>query len=97
LTDEQPVWAFQSGLLFSNGKPKPALNAYRLPIFVKKTKRGVLVWGRVPAPGQVTIRPSRGRDVKVHARGYFVKRLSGRASSYRLIFGHFVSRSAKPG
>jgi hypothetical protein len=97
LTDEQPVWAFQSGLLFSNGKPKPALNAYRLAIYVKKTKRGVLVWGRVPAPGQVTIRPSRGRDVKVNARGYFVKRLAGRASSYRLIYGHYVSRSAKPG
>ena len=29
LTDEGPVWAFQSGLTFANGKPKPALDAYR--------------------------------------------------------------------
>jgi hypothetical protein len=99
LTDEQPVWAFQSGLFFANGKPKPALGAYRLPIYVKKAGRGVLVWGRAPARGEVTIRPSRGRDVKVHVRdprGYFVKRLAKRANSYFLIYGHWSSRRATP-
>ena len=96
LTDEQPVWAFQSGLFFSNGKPKPAFDAYRLPIYVKKKGRGVVVWGRVPAAGQVTIQPSRGRSTKLHARGYFTKRLRTRAPSYRLSFGQFVSRRATP-
>src|SRR3954468_24791992 len=67
-TDEQPVWAFQSGLTFSDGKPKPALRAYGLPIYVKKAGGGVVVWGHIPAGGDrtVTIHPSRGKDVKVH-------------------------------
>lgn len=93
-TDEQPVWAFQSGLTFANGKPKPALNAYRLPIFVKKLKRGVLVWGHTPSSGAVTIKPSRGPAVTLHANGYFTRRLKTRASSYQLVFGSFTSRSA---
>jgi hypothetical protein len=98
-TDEDPVWAFQSGLVFANGKPKPALDAYRLPLYVKKARRGALVWGRVPAAGDVTIKPSRGPEVKVHvsdSRGYFVKRLSTRAPKYTLSFGQWVSRSASP-
>jgi hypothetical protein len=99
LTDEQPVWAFQSGLMFSDGKPKPALDAYRLPIYVKKLGRGVVVWGHIPAGGDrsVTIHPSRGADVKVHVnnnRGYFTKRLRTRAPSYTLRYGDAVSRSA---
>lgn len=95
-TDENQVWAFQSGLTFDNGKPKPALAAYRLPIYVKKAGKGVVVWGRAPAKGVVTIDPSRGRSVKVRARGYFTKRLRTRAPKYRLRFGDFTSRSARP-
>jgi hypothetical protein len=101
LTDEQPVWAFQSGLFFSDGKPKPALNAYRLAIYVKKTRRGALVWGHIPSGGDrnVTIHPSHGADVKVHVtdpHGYFTKRLRKRASSYSLRYGDAVSRTATP-
>ena len=96
-TDEDPVWAFQSGLMFANGKPKPALDAYRLPLFVKKARRGVVVWGRVPEPGQVTIQPSQGRAVTVNVKGeYFVKRFRTRAKSYRLTFGTWSSRTAAP-
>jgi hypothetical protein len=94
--DEQPVWAFQSGLTFSNGKPKPALNAYRLPIYVQKTRTGVLVWGRTPSAGEVTIDPSRGPAVTLHANGYFTKRLRGRAPRYQLVFGSWTSRTASP-
>jgi hypothetical protein len=101
LADEQPVWAFQSGLVFSNGKPKPALTAYRLPIYVKKAGAGAMVWGHIPAGGDriVTIRPSRGGDVKVHVtdpRGYFTKRLRTRAPSYTLSYGDAISRTASP-
>jgi hypothetical protein len=101
LTDEQPVWAFQSGLTFSNGRAKPALAAYALPIYVKKAGGGVVVWGHLPAGGDrtVTIHPSRGRDVKVHVRsasGYFTKRLGSRAPKYSLRYGYFASRTASP-
>ena len=96
-TDEDQVWAFQSGLTFANGKPKPALDAYRLPLFVKKAGKGVVVWGHVPSAGTVTIVPSRGAPIamKAHA-GYFTKRLRTLAASYRIRFGAWSSRAAAP-
>jgi hypothetical protein len=101
MTDEQPVWAFQSGLLYLDGKPKPALDAYRLPIYVKRAGNGVVVWGHVPggSGSDVTIHPSRGPDAIVHlgaGSGYFTKRLRTRASSYTLRYGSLTSRSAAP-
>ena len=64
---------------------------------MKKAGKGVMVWGRVPAPGNVTIVPSRGKPVTLHVNGsYFVKRLRTRASSYRLKFGFWTSRTARP-
>lgn len=101
-TDEQPIWAFQSGLVFSNGKPKPSLDAYRLPIYVKKAGGGVIVWGHIPmsvGDHRVTIHPSRGRKVTVLVRsrdGYFTKRLPRGAARYRLSYGKWVSRTASP-
>jgi hypothetical protein len=101
LTDEEPVWAFQSGLMFADGKPKPALSAYRLPIYAKKAGRGVVVWGHIPEGGDrtVTIHPSGGADVAVHVgdgSAYFTKRLRTRARSYTLSYGGAVSRAAAP-
>lgn len=90
-TDEQEVWAFQSGLTFSNGKPKPALGAYRLPIYVKKAPGGVVVWGHVPSRGTVTINPV---GVKLTASGYFTKRIRTKASRFWLTYGDWTSRKA---
>ncbi|HWF54051.1 MAG TPA: hypothetical protein VG223_05475 [Solirubrobacteraceae bacterium] len=47
---------FQTGLLFVHGKPKPALAAYRLPIWIPGSRFGpggtVSVWGQIrPADG----------------------------------------------
>lgn len=100
-TDEQPIWAYQSGLVYSSGRPKPALQAYRLPIYVKRAGGGVMVWGHIPPGGnrEVVIHPSRGRAVTVHvasAHGYFTKRLAHRVATYRLSYGSLVSRRAAP-
>jgi hypothetical protein len=95
-TDEDPVWAFQSGLTFKDGKPKPALDAYRLPLFVKKAGKGVVIWGHIPGAGTVTIHPSRGADTKLRVRGYFTKKLKKRAPRYQLKFGDWTSRTASP-
>ncbi len=47
---------FQTGILFENGKPKPAQTAYRFPLVGdRKSKRKVLVWGRAPSKGKVKI------------------------------------------
>jgi hypothetical protein len=101
LTDEQPVWAFQSGLLFLDGKPKPALVAYQLPLYVEKAGKGVVVWGRIPgtAGHDVTIHPSRGPDLVIRVtdpHGYFTKRIATRAPEYQLRYGGIASRSAAP-
>lgn len=101
LTDDVPVWAFQTGLRRADGRPKPSLLAYLLPIYVAKAGKGVVVWGRIPpgGDGNVTIHPSRGADVKVHVNGsnpYFTKRIAGQASSYTLRYGPLRSRTANP-
>jgi Cellulase (glycosyl hydrolase family 5) len=79
---------FQTGLRFANGKPKPALGAYRLPIVVHKRGRGVLVWGRVrPGTGSRYVQLQRngkndGKRLKTNSHGYFsVKR--PKAGNYR--------------
>ena len=104
MLDEDPVWAFQSGLHYRDGRAKPALAAYRLPIVVRRAGRGVVVWGRIPHRGsrKVTIDSSRGRDVTVRVRdrrGYFTKRIRGRAaqrSRYVLRYDGAQSRTATP-
>ena len=71
-------WAgFQTGLRFPNGKAKPALAAYRLPIVVHKRRRGVYVWGRVrPGSGSRYVQLQRngqnnGNRIKTNSLGYF--------------------------
>jgi hypothetical protein len=98
LVDEQPVWAFQSGLRFQDGKPKPALQAYQLPIHVGHGKGRTTIWGRIPPGGNrvVTIHPSSGKDVqvRVRGRGYFTKRVA-KARTYQLRYGDVTSRTAR--
>lgn len=63
---------FQTGLLFANGKPKPAYAAYRIPIWIPRAKfrRGarVFVWGQVrpatagaPTTAAIQWKGARGR------------------------------------
>jgi hypothetical protein len=78
---------FESGLLTSDGKPKPSLEGFRLPIAVKRSGSGVSLWGLVrPATGatsvQVEISDGSGfrklADVRTTARGTWRKQ-----STYR--------------
>jgi hypothetical protein len=72
---------FESGLRFADGKPKPSLPAFRLPLAVKQVGSKVSIWGLVrPATGvtKATITyADRGsshfktlRDVTTDAHGY---------------------------
>jgi hypothetical protein len=47
LRDDPQLGGFQSGLEFVNGRPKPALAAYRFPIWVVRRGVSVTVFGRV--------------------------------------------------
>jgi hypothetical protein len=84
LTDSEPTGpnqygGFESGLRFANGKPKPSLQAFRLPLAVKRSGSKVSIWGLVrPATGATTatITYAGGafrtlRAVRTDARGYF--------------------------
>ena len=86
LTDSEPTGpkqygGFESGLRFSDGKPKPSLKAFRLPRAVKRNGSRVSIRGLVrPATGATTAtityadrgRPFRKlRTVRTNSRGYF--------------------------
>ena len=73
---------FESGLRFADGRPKPSLPAFRLPLAVKRAGAKVSIWGLVrPATGSTTATVTyadRGssrfkplRTVRTDARGYF--------------------------
>jgi hypothetical protein len=59
LRDDLGEGGFQTGLRFHDGRPKPALAAYRLALWVVPASRGVLVWGhdrvRVAAGSRVGV------------------------------------------
>ena len=84
---EGEVWSgFQTGLRFTDGRDKPAFDAFRLPIVVRTRGRGrVLVWGRVrPGEGKRRVRLEARRrgewrqvgEVETDDAGYFEVRLS---------------------
>jgi hypothetical protein len=91
--DEPAVASFQSGLRYRDGKAKPALAAFRLPIDARRVSaRRVRVWLRLP-PGATVARLSTGAVLRgegvvtatVHSRA---RRISARA-------GRFSSRAAR--
>ena len=81
-TGPRQYGGFESGLRFADGRPKPSLPAFRLPLAVLRKGSKVSIWGLVrPATGPVTAtvtyadRGSSGfktlRTVRTDARGYF--------------------------
>ena len=103
---------FNSGLREQNGKAKPALAAWRLPLVVTRRRANrVEVWGQVrPARGRVravvqVARSAKGpfrtlRRVRTNRAGYFrfeVRRAGASRLSYRLRWKRHTSRVAKAG
>ena len=91
---------FQSGLIFRDGRLKPAYEHFRAPFIVTRTpRRGrrLRFWGHartVSAPTPVRVeRATRGRRFRVVATrrtsryGYFTVVLPGRAGLYRFSYG----------
>jgi hypothetical protein len=106
-------WAgFQTGLRFPSGAVKPAYDAYKYPIVVRRRGSGVYVWGRVrPGTGIRYVQLERrsggswvkdGSEIASNFSGYFKVKRSRRAT-YRFqyvtgIGGTVIgtSRSASP-
>jgi hypothetical protein len=60
LVDSQPIpdyaTAYETGLYFVNGQPKPAATAFRFPFVTSRSSRtSVLAWGRAPGAGHLAI------------------------------------------
>ncbi len=47
LRDERATAAFQTGLRFLDGRPKPGFEAYRMPLWVSKSGSRYRIWGQV--------------------------------------------------
>jgi hypothetical protein len=101
------AWAgFQTGLRFGQGPPKPAWNAYRLPLVVHAAGRGVRIWGRVrPGEGTRSVQlealrsggwQRAGGRVKTDDAGFFTARRRVPTAYRFLVAGVGVSRTAFP-
>lgn len=57
-----------TGVFFADGRPKPALTAFRFPFVVDRRKSGLIAWGVVPESGRLRIQQkvagSRWRTVR---------------------------------
>ena len=80
--DQAPIPSYgetaQSGVYYINGRPKPALTAYRFPLVAWRTGRSTLeVWGRAPASGRLVVDELAGagwkpvRTLRERAQGTF--------------------------
>jgi hypothetical protein len=111
LRDERALASFQTGLRFKNGKAKPGLAAYRLPIWAVKRGKTTKIWlqvrpqSRIGHPQTITVQyrkkgAKKFRDLKrltVHD-GHGFARLSTkvRAKYWRFAWKGKHSRAAKP-
>jgi hypothetical protein len=82
---------FQSGLLFADGRRKPAYRTFARPFVIVDRRGRIRVWGQV-RPGaahEVTIERRSGRrfrrvaTVRTDVRGYFQSRIRARTGWYR--------------
>ena len=107
LYDEPRSGRFQSGLRFDDGRAKPALAAFRLPIWVVRRGRNVTVWGRSRARGDtlstrvdIQRRAQGGRRWHTVASGpataseFLLTRRGGTKGHWRLRQGALTSRTA---
>lgn len=106
LFDEVETHRFQSGLRFADGRAKPALRAWRLPVWAVRRGRRVTVWGRARArldglPPTVEVqrrlpRGARWRTLRtLPAGGDMLTTLRTARGLWRLRWGRFVSRTAR--
>ena len=110
LIDEAAISSFQTGLRFVDGNPKPAFDAYKLPIYVVRRSSGVRVYGQVrPAADgssqSVTLERAEGSGAPfatvqtiavTSAKGHFVVDVPTSGGRWRLRWNGITSREASP-
>jgi hypothetical protein len=110
LFDERALGAFQTGLRFASGRPKPSLAAYRLPIWVVATRHWTRLWlhvrpqVRMEDRQAVTIQYRRkgkpwrtlGRETVRGPRGFLYTNTRVHAPLWRFVWNGSRSREARP-
>lgn len=95
LFDDLAVGSFNTGLRRSNGKAKPSLKAYRLPIWVTHSGSKIKVWGQArPGGSGQTVQIQNGnkkfrtvKTVRTGRKGYFEVRIGRKAGKkWRLLW-----------
>jgi hypothetical protein len=108
MRDERSTGAFQTGLRFTGGKAKPALAAYRQPIWVIGAGRSTKVWlqvrpaARLTEPQEVTLQYlPKGKHswrsagtYTVDGRGFLYRTIARRAAYWRFVWDGKASRKA---
>ncbi|MEA2425519.1 MAG: hypothetical protein QOH13_1929 [Thermoleophilaceae bacterium] len=97
LRDDPAQAGFNTGLRFANGRAKPSLAAYALPVYVVKTNSGHgRIFGQVRsaagAPVTLEVQHRRGKsgafttvgEIQTNPRGYFLQRFPRIAGQWRL-------------
>lgn len=60
------LYGFQTGVYLVSGKPKPSLTATQFPFVAdRKSRRKVLLWGKAPRSGKLTVTQQGKRNKKV--------------------------------
>ena len=110
MRDERSTGAFQTGLRFLGGKAKPALAAYRLPIWVMASGRSTKIWlqvrpqAQLTEPQKVTVQYlPRGKkswrtagSYTVDSRGFLYRAIGRRGAYWRFVWNGKASRKAAP-
>jgi hypothetical protein len=80
---------FQTGLRFAGGRDKPAMGAYRVPLFVQRKGKNVIVWGGVRGKtGTVQIFNGKKKVKSVRLRrGFFLTTIKFRKGTWHLQYG----------
>jgi hypothetical protein len=102
LRDDPRVAVFNTGLAFADGRPKPALAAYAMPIYVERLGAGARVFGLVRAARGTGVRveiQNRRRStfrtvatVRTNRWGYVLARVPDYRGRWRLAVGSGADR-----
>lgn len=85
-----PTGLWQSGLYFSDGAAKPALQAFRFPFVAYRSRRAVVAWGRTP------LSDPRRVAIEQRIRGRWRRIGSLRANRYGIFRGRLARRTGAP-
>ena len=100
LNDPPEQDQFNTGLRYTDGRAKPSLAAYRLPIWVTRGR----VWGQARTGGETADLQWRSsskkkwktyKRVKLNSRGYFYVKVNRRGGQWRLASGDNAGRTAR--